>query len=175
MGSGNWQRCPFFFSLGSALGKGRGEQISIIKLNYSHNKYVLYLDSDGVSTQKAYQSMIPEDFSKGKRATSFYYGENDLEKSVFRIRPDLRSKKHMLERIWSPFHSNVLMSGSGATLFVTYSEKLEKNTQVKSHIQNLIKQTKGIPVRCLYRKNQWYSLEGAIYKNNQKVCFQPLI
>ncbi|WP_100934181.1 kinase [Candidatus Chlamydia corallus] len=174
MGKGNWKRCPFFFSSGVALGKGRGEQVvSLKKRNHKH-KYVLYLDDQGVSTERAYQSLLPQDLSRGN-PKAFFYGENDLEKSVFRIRTDLKDKKHMLERIWSPFHSHVLMSGSGATLFVCYPNKFEKDSQAMSHIHSLIKQTQGVPVSCLYRKNQWYSVKQPIYRKSPRVCVQPQI
>ncbi|BAA99163.1 frame-shift with CPj0954 [Chlamydia pneumoniae J138] len=174
LGSRNRKRCSFFFSSGTALGKGRGEHLfSIKKLNHKH-KYVLYLDHQGIPTEKAYQSLLPQDYSTGNHNACFY-GENDLEKSVFRIRTDLKNKKHMLERMWSPFESHVLMSGSGATLFVCYLEELEQDSKVSSQIHSLIKQTQGIPVSRLYREPHWYSLKQSTYKNSPLECFQPQI
>ncbi|ANH78748.1 4-(cytidine 5'-diphospho)-2-C-methyl-D-erythritol kinase [Candidatus Chlamydia sanziniae] len=157
---------PFFFSSGCALGKGRGEKlVSYCQPNPKH-KYVIYLNSKGVSTPEAYKKLLPTDFSKRKNKQTFY-GENDLEKSVFRFRKDLRNKKLMLERIWSPYHSYVLMSGSGATLFVCYPEQLEEDDQIATDIRIRIKQTQGVPVNCLYRQNLWYIKPFLTCKNKQ--------
>lgn len=135
---------PFFFSCGAALGTGRGEIIE--NTSPIDQGIVLYLSSPGVSTRQAFSSIVSSDYGCYKNAG------NDLEVPVFRLRPDLKEKKELLERIWSPFQGKVGLSGTGATLFVCYPKYVKPNL--------LIKTSGGIPVTPLLRGEQWYSFSG---------------
>ncbi|MBQ8498551.1 4-(cytidine 5'-diphospho)-2-C-methyl-D-erythritol kinase [Chlamydia sp.] len=146
---------PFFFSTGSALGLGRGEQILSLKEVVS-DKYVLYFSKKGVLTSRAFAAVQPTDCSVRR---DFNYTQNDLEKPVFRLREDLKEKKHWLERIWGGLPIYVGLTGSGATLFVRYPEALEEDPIYASRIQRIISSSKGVQTSPIQRDSTaWYSI-----------------
>ncbi|WP_035392669.1 4-(cytidine 5'-diphospho)-2-C-methyl-D-erythritol kinase [Chlamydia avium] len=148
-----------FFSSGSSVGVGCGDDVIPWEEGEScPQRYVLYFSEKGVLTKEAFSYVLPEDFVKRKRNIMDYkhVRENDLEKAVFRFRTDLLEKKHMLERIWSPYPSHVSMSGSGATLFVSYPKEIEKNPQIASAIRKLIQDSHGILTNSVCKTSGWY-------------------
>lgn len=144
---------PAFFSLGSAFGDHKGDECITLSLQDHADRYVLYFSNQGVSTKQAFAGLLPSDLTKTK--PTFF--QNDLERSVFRFRADLKNKKTFLERIWSPFQANVMLSGSGATFFVRYSMN-ELTEEQNLQINKLIRDTRGILVRTINRTpGTWYS------------------
>lgn len=151
---------PLFFSSGSSIGLGYGEDILPWEENNksSPQRYVLYFSEQGVLTKEAFSYVDPKDcLEKPLQAEDYnHIRGNDLEKAVFRFRKDLLEKKHMLERIWSPFPSHVSMSGSGSTLFVSYPQKIEKNPQIASAIYKLIQESQGKLTNSICKTHGWY-------------------
>ncbi len=146
---------PLFFSSGSVLGKGRGEQIESCPPIHGE-RYVLYPSHQGILTREVFDQLIPSDYSTSQPII----GENDLESPVFRLRPDLKQKKTTLERMWSPFQGKVCMSGSGATLYVRYPQAIENQTQTRKRLQQVIQESQGIECLPLFRCRKWYSLNS---------------
>ncbi len=150
---------PLFFSSGSSIGLGCGEEIiHWEEEGSSPQRYVLYFSERGILTKEAFSYVDPKDFVTRKPQITDYKHckDNDLEKAVFRFRVDLLEKKHMLERIWSPFPNHVRMSGSGATLFVSYPKEIETNPQVAAAIHKLIHESQGIRADSIYKTHGWY-------------------
>ncbi|EPP34652.1 4-(cytidine 5'-diphospho)-2-C-methyl-D-erythritol kinase [Chlamydia ibidis] len=148
---------PLFFSSGSSIGIGQGDHILPNSVQLEEENYVLYFSKEGVNTKLAFSQLLPSDYAGNVKDAMFYSGDNDLEKSVFRFRPDLKAKKEELERIWSPFHSYVMMSGTGATLFVRYPKKLEEDLITRKTISKIIQKTQGILANAIHRTNPcWY-------------------
>lgn len=141
---------PLFFSSGTVLGVGRGEEL-VQTQQADREIYVLYFSYPGVSTQQAFAHVRPEDVSSRDDALE----GNDLEKAVFRFRKDLEEKKLYLERIWSPFHGRVSLTGSGGTLFVRYPYDMEQ-TKAKEAISKTIRDSFGIRVAPLQKSPEWY-------------------
>ncbi|SGA13352.1 4-diphosphocytidyl-2-C-methyl-D-erythritol kinase [Chlamydia abortus] len=147
---------PLFFSLGSALGIGCGEEILSYDNDHRDERYVLYFSDQPVLTKDAFSYVRPEDFSKREECLSLYARNNDLEQSVFRFRKDLEEKKHMLKRIWSPFNAHVRMSGAGATLFVSYSREIETDPSTAKVLHATIHNSQGLLVNSLRKYNGWF-------------------
>ncbi|ASD30891.1 4-(cytidine 5'-diphospho)-2-C-methyl-D-erythritol kinase [Chlamydia abortus] len=147
---------PLFFSLGSALGIGCGEEILSYDNDHRDERYVLYFSDQPVLTKDAFSYVRPEDFSKREECLSLYARNNDLEQSVFRFRKDLEEKKHMLKRIWSPFNAHVRMSGAGATLFVSYSREIETDPSTAKALHATIHNSQGLLVNSLRKYNGWF-------------------
>ncbi|SGA18149.1 4-diphosphocytidyl-2-C-methyl-D-erythritol kinase [Chlamydia abortus] len=147
---------PLFFSLGSALGIGCGEEILSYDNDHRDERYVLYFSDQPVLTKDAFSYVRPEDFSKREECLSLYARNNDLEQSVFRFRKDLEEKKHMLKRIWSPFNAHVCMSGAGATLFVSYSREIETDPSTAKALHATIHNSQGLLVNSLRKYNGWF-------------------
>ncbi|WP_349821572.1 4-(cytidine 5'-diphospho)-2-C-methyl-D-erythritol kinase [Chlamydia abortus] len=147
---------PLFFSLGSALGIGCGEEILPYDNDHRDERYVLYFSDQPVLTKDAFSYVRPEDFSKREECLSLYARNNDLEQSVFRFRKDLEEKKHMLKRIWSPFNAHVRMSGAGATLFVSYPREIETDPSTAKALHATIHNSQGLLVNSLRKYNGWF-------------------
>lgn len=117
----------FFVSGGFQLGKGRGEQMSI--LSHSLEGYYIYLINTGlhVSTAEAYAKVVPNNDRESlaeliKQPIEFWKQNlvNDFEISVFESYPELKEIK---ERLYREDAIYAAMSGSGSTLFGIFSEK----------------------------------------------------
>ncbi|WP_213357471.1 4-(cytidine 5'-diphospho)-2-C-methyl-D-erythritol kinase [Chlamydiifrater phoenicopteri] len=112
---------PFFFSLGSALCSGRGDVLTPFASHNACRNFLLIFDDRGVSSAAAYRA-----FSKKHQPSTedlFQLAKNDLEAPVFSFRRDLYEKKIFLQTIFP--ESQVVMSGSGATLVVFSPQNLE--------------------------------------------------
>lgn len=151
---------PLFFSSGSAIGVGCGEEILPYEDYNCEERYVLYFSDQGVLTKDAFSYVHPEDFSHRKDAIALYERDNDLEKSVFRFRKDLEEKKQMLKRMWSPFHAHVGMSGAGATLFVSYPREKETDPSVAKAIHTTIQDSHGLLVNSLRKQSSGWFLNS---------------
>lgn len=146
---------PFFFSSGSALGFGRGEEIVSLEDNVL-DKYVLYLSEAGMLTSRAFAAVKPTDYSLSRNIN---YDRNDLENPVFRLRLDLKAKKRWLEDLWEGIPVYVGLTGSGAALFVRYAEALEKDSVYAARIQKIIALSGGVPTAPIRRNApDWYTV-----------------
>ncbi len=111
---------PFFFSTGTALCTGRGENVRSLPLPPDHT-FQVYKPPYGLSTPQVYKAFSlekavtrdPEELLK-----SFYSGNpiylNDLEIAAFQVKPELKQFKDDLER---NSQIKLLMSGSGSSFF----------------------------------------------------------
>ncbi|QVE49347.1 4-(cytidine 5'-diphospho)-2-C-methyl-D-erythritol kinase [Chlamydia crocodili] len=155
---------PLFFSSGSAIGVGCGEEILSYDDYNCEERYVLYFSDQGVLTKDAFSYVYPDDFSPRKEDIALYTRENDLEKSVFRFRKDLEEKKQMLKRMWSPFHAHVSMSGAGATLFVSYPREMETDPSVAKAIHTIIQDSHGLLVNSLRKySGEWFLNPNSLF------------
>ncbi|AGJ64266.2 4-diphosphocytidyl-2C-methyl-D-erythritol kinase [Chlamydia trachomatis L2/434/Bu(i)] len=146
---------PFFFSTGAALGVARGEKIIALEESVS-DRYVLYFSSEGVLTSRAFAVVQPSDCSSRK---NLEYTQNDLEKPVFRLRLDLKEKKHWLESLWAELPVHIGLTGSGATLFVRYPEILEEDPSYAAQIQRAVTLSGGLLTSPIRRDpTAWYSI-----------------
>lgn len=143
---------PFFFSKGSAFAYQRGERCIEYPLQDRDDRYVLYFSDQGVMTQQAFAYLTVADM-EGSVPVFF---ENDLEKAVFRFRKDLLDKKTYLKRIWSPFKAQVMMTGSGSTIFVRY-QKSKLSSKLNAQAQYLIRASRGLEVTTINRNFEWYT------------------
>jgi len=111
---------PFFFSLGTAYSSGRGEIIQDLSPLPPQTLYLAKMN-ERLSTPHVYSHCKPHaisqlspsyllsEFSKG----NFHY-VNDLEKSAFNLKPQLKDLK---EKLLSLGFSSVAMTGSGTAFF----------------------------------------------------------
>ncbi|GAB4236117.1 MAG: 4-(cytidine 5'-diphospho)-2-C-methyl-D-erythritol kinase [Chlamydiales bacterium] len=113
---------PFFFSLGRAFCRGRGEKVQSVPLPLQRNLWIIK-PIVGLSTPQVYRQFNvreshlenPEDLLfafKNEGKYSLYL--NDLEKPAFTLCPSLADLKRNLEE---QGYDSVLMSGSGTSFF----------------------------------------------------------
>lgn len=113
---------PFFFSQGTALCRGRGEDVENVDPIFQKH-WMLVKPSFSLDTARVYQKLQEKDYmsskTSSKRAlTSFKRGEfayfNDLEKPAFFMESRLCSLR---KKLLKQGVSQLGMSGSGTTLF----------------------------------------------------------
>ncbi len=98
---------PFFFSLGTAFCRGRGELLEDTTLNAPFQAY-LAKPNFGLCTASVYQNLK---LNKQNSSEQFF---NDLEKSAFELEPRLILFK---QKLLDSGFSRVVMSGSGTSYF----------------------------------------------------------
>ncbi|MFQ6069550.1 MAG: 4-(cytidine 5'-diphospho)-2-C-methyl-D-erythritol kinase [Candidatus Aminicenantales bacterium] len=147
---------PFFFEGGFCLGEGRGEKLSPLPSLPSFY-CLLVLPTFPVSTASVYRqlSLTSEDkeskiirFLKDKNLSSL---ENSLEKTVFRLYPQLKEIKDLLDRLSSELS---LLSGTGSAVFGLFSEE-EKALESLSEVKKL---QPALLVRSLSKESYWSKL-----------------
>ncbi|NGX57777.1 MAG: 4-diphosphocytidyl-2-C-methyl-D-erythritol kinase [Chlamydiae bacterium] len=116
---------PFFFSLGTAFCRGRGEivqNIESLPLQY----FNIYKPQTSLSTKDVFETLsIPDRSIQASETTlnHFLEGkvcyENDLELVAFQLKPELLWLKKELQS----FYSHVLMSGAGSSFFCIGKKK----------------------------------------------------
>lgn len=124
---------PFFFYGGTALGTGRGTEIS--PLPDVAKKHILIVTPDvKIDTARAFARLnapdLTNEVSKSilkicrEEAESLYTGQfnlvNDFEKPVFEIAPVIEGVKKKLVRSGA---ESSLLSGSGASVFAVFNSK----------------------------------------------------
>lgn len=131
--------CAFFVQNKPAIAFGKGDELKAIDLDLKSYFMVLIMPPVHVSTAEAYRGVIPQENSNSlldliKLPIEEWkeYIKNDFEASVFpqyRIIEDIKSKLYSSGALFAS------MSGSGASVFGIFKEKiqipeLEKNNQV---------------------------------------------
>lgn len=126
---------PFCVVGGTAIAEGRGEIIRSIES--MPKMHVILIPAEyGVSTVSVYKALQPEDINPQEKLFSNMYGAiqagngqyieshmyNVLEKPSFRVDARTKERKQALEDLGI---KNVLMSGSGPTLFRLYKSERE--------------------------------------------------
>lgn len=115
---------PFFIQGGTALVRGIGERV--VPLPHRHYYYVLLYPNLAVSTRDVYKA-FDNTFASQQRAgrtpsglIRHYFGPNSLQDVVFEMAPAF---KMISQKVAALGYPNIAMSGSGATLFLTFKRK----------------------------------------------------
>jgi len=138
---------PFFLTGGLALCEGRGERITPLSPSWpSAMRWLLLLKpSIGVSTATVFRNLLANDYTDGsfsrtvrtaleaKHSLEPEHLHNSLERGVLERYPDVaQAREHMLQA----GASTVRLSGSGPTLFATFSSLDDATTtQQRLHAQ----------------------------------------
>jgi 4-diphosphocytidyl-2-C-methyl-D-erythritol kinase len=111
---------PFFLYGKNAIAKGIGEILSPIKITKQY--FVLIKPSFGIPTKTIFNNIDKKILSNPDITTSELLSskKNDLFDIAIKIYPQLLNIKNYLSQ-----YGNVNMSGSGSTLFLTYTNKIE--------------------------------------------------
>ncbi|MBI1836654.1 MAG: 4-(cytidine 5'-diphospho)-2-C-methyl-D-erythritol kinase [Flavobacteriia bacterium] len=134
--------CPFFISKNIQIGKGRGELLTTIDVNFKG--YYLKIVNIGlhVSTKEAYSniSLSTENHSisellKGEMLNWKRSLKNDFEASVFKIFPELLNIK---EQFYKQGAIYAAMSGSGSTMFGIFATRPILNFEDREDILEII-------------------------------------
>lgn len=129
---------PFFLYGGTALGTGRGTEIEALR-DFTENNMIIVTPNIEISTSEAYKQISAEYLTnidsksilkicrdKAERLASGHLNfQNDFEKSVFEIAPEIKRLKNKLS---SSGATNALLSGSGGSVFAIF-DKME-NRQI---------------------------------------------
>ncbi len=124
---------PFFLYGGTAMGTGRGTEITPLK-DFDRQYLLIATPPVKVSTADAYKLLTAPRLTKegsksilkichneAERLLSEQSGlRNDFEEVVFRLKPELARAKNSLLELNA---ENVLMSGSGASFFASFADK----------------------------------------------------
>lgn len=123
---------PFCLLGGTALAEGRGEKMTTLP-DLPHFYLVLVKPKIGLSTAGVYKSLVPADYAthpdSAKYITAIQRGDtsyitsnlyNTLEKSAFRLQPQVGEIKNEFKRLGANY---TLMSGSGSTIFSLFEDK----------------------------------------------------
>ena len=124
---------PYFFTGGTALGRGRGDEVSELS-EIEHARLLLISPGIGVSAGEAYRALPPQltlPYAKDKMPFSLEEAEsgastqmsvpsglrNDLEAGVLRLYPALEEIRVRMRRTGA---IATMMSGSGSTFFALF-------------------------------------------------------
>ena len=133
---------PFFLYGGTAVGTGRG--IDITPINVTEEKHILIVTPDvHVATKEAYKVLNAPNLTKdaAKRilincrfdagSMDFRHSnlKNDFEKTVFAAHPEIALVKKTLLDLGA---ENALMSGSGASVFGIFDTEETRQTALKA-------------------------------------------
>jgi 4-diphosphocytidyl-2-C-methyl-D-erythritol kinase len=124
---------PFFFYGGTALGTGRGTEITPLG-DFTNDKMLLVTPLVNVSTADAYSLLSLPSLTKeeSKSILKICHNEaesllsvqselrNDFEEVVFQLKPELAQVKDSLLQL-NPV--KVLMTGSGASFFASFADE----------------------------------------------------
>jgi 4-diphosphocytidyl-2-C-methyl-D-erythritol kinase len=113
--------CPFFIENKPAFATGIGDQLSPVEIDLSGYRIVILKPDVSVSTANAYQNINSSepDFNLQKLAELPVNEwknvvQNDFERSVFPLFPEIKKWKKKLYKLGAEFAS---MSGSGSAVF----------------------------------------------------------
>lgn len=124
---------PFFFFGGTALGTGRGTEITPLR-DFTENHLLIVTPNVEVSTAEAFARLsAPHLTNKSSKSIlqicldqaqmlDLRHSEliNDFEKSVFKIEPEIERVKNKLLSLNADC---ALLSGSGASVFAVFEDK----------------------------------------------------
>lgn len=129
--------CAFFIEDRPALGSGRGEILSDIKLSLQ-GKYIVIVKPDvHVSTAEAYGGVTPKLPDKNlkeileQRSVEEWRTlvKNDFEDSVFKKFPEIEKIKNSLYESGAQYAA---MSGSGSSVFGIFSSQIDLSKEFRS-------------------------------------------
>jgi 4-diphosphocytidyl-2-C-methyl-D-erythritol kinase len=130
--------CPFFLYNHPMMMEGRGEILSVCKLDLPPAYLVLLFPNIHVSTQEAYAGVQPKIPAQHlKDLVNIPLGEwknhirNDFEHSLFESYPLLSELKKKLYSAGALYAS---MSGSGSALYGIFSSKPDLSAEIITHI-----------------------------------------
>lgn len=123
---------PFCLLGGTAFAQGRGEKMTMLR-DIPHFYVVLVKPKIGLSTAGVYKSLTPADYAEHpsvddylkaieKSDASYIQSHlyNALEKSAFRLQPQVAEIKHEFKQLGANY---TLMSGSGSTVFSLFGDR----------------------------------------------------
>lgn len=133
---------PFFLSGGTAVGTGRGEMIEDATQIDEPNLLLVTPNAD-VPTAVAYSLLNAENLtSYGLESILFVCRSeattldlrhsvlrNDIEEAVYKAFPEIGRVRERLEKLGA---ANVLMSGSGASVFAVFEKEETRQTAIKA-------------------------------------------
>ncbi|MEJ1241328.1 4-(cytidine 5'-diphospho)-2-C-methyl-D-erythritol kinase [Chryseolinea sp. T2] len=121
--------CPFFIGDGPMIGKGRGEILTITKLNLAGTYAVLLKPEIHISTAMAFAGITPRippltiDQVVSENSSSWKsVMRNDFEDSIFPAFPVLPELKEMLYAAGAYYAS---LSGTGSTVYGLFREEVD--------------------------------------------------
>lgn len=113
--------CPFFLYNKPAVGRGRGEDLEPCNISLAGYKLLIIKPNVHVSTQKAFENIIPEVPEKNiieivKGSINEWNGilKNDFEKSIFKNYPEIESIKNKMLESGAIYAS---LTGSGSAVY----------------------------------------------------------
>jgi len=133
---------PFFFYGGTAVGTGRGTEITVIK--EVKEKFLLIVTPNvDIPTANAFAGVnVPRLTNEGSKsilkicqneAFSFNLRQsplvNDFEKSVFELEPEIKSLKELLLENGA---NKAVLSGSGASVFAVFDKEETRQATIKA-------------------------------------------
>ena len=133
---------PFFFHGGTAIGTGRGTKLK--QIDDIEEKFLLIVTPNvSVSTSEAYTKLnalsLTKESSKSIIVNCFdeldklnskqLILKNDFEKIIFGIEPEIKRVKDMLLKNKA---QQVLMSGSGASVFAIFENNETRQATIKA-------------------------------------------
>lgn len=119
--------CAFFIQNQPVFANGIGDEFTDIALDLSAYHFLVVKPNVHISTQEAYQSIVPDRYGKKLKQTIKMPIEdwkntviNDFEGEIFRKFPEIRKIKEELYQMGALYAS---MSGSGSAVFGIFKEK----------------------------------------------------
>ena len=121
--------CPFFVQNKVSIAKGRGEELKAISLNLAGWYIVIVNPKIHISTKQAYAGVKPKtmtfDLEQKLLETKVeqWKGqiENQFEEHILALYPEIKALKEKLYKLGASYAS---MTGSGATVYGLFSEKI---------------------------------------------------
>jgi 4-diphosphocytidyl-2-C-methyl-D-erythritol kinase len=160
---------PFFFYGGTALGTGRGTDIKPLQ-DVENTRLLLITPNENVPTGEAFArlnlSRLTNSIEKSKfivcRQADKTFDlrqnklENDFEKSVFEIKPEIKRVRDKLLELGA---SQALLSGSGASVFGIFDN--ENSRQIA--LQSLLTET-------LWKQFAVETISREIFRKSLELC-----
>jgi 4-diphosphocytidyl-2-C-methyl-D-erythritol kinase len=160
---------PFFFYGGTALGTGRGTDIKPLQ-DIEKTRLLLITPNENVPTREAFARLDLPRLTNKREKSKFIVCceerqtfdlrqnkfENDFEKSVFEIKPEIERVKNKLLEIGA---SKALLSGSGASVFGIFDN--ENSRQIA--MQSLLTET-------LWRQFAVETISREVFRESLKPC-----
>lgn len=127
--------CPFFVYNTPCFAQGIGDQLTPIDLDLTGQHLIMIKPPVAVSTRDAYAGLRLEE-----QTTSVYYldhpnqfPENDFEKTVFPLHPELATIKAKLSAMGAYYAA---MSGSGSTIYGLFQNQAEGGAHIQFGAQD---------------------------------------
>jgi 4-diphosphocytidyl-2-C-methyl-D-erythritol kinase len=160
---------PFFFYGGTALGTGRGTDIKSLQ-DVENTRLLLITPNENVPTGEAFARLNLSHLTNKSEKSKFIVCrqedktfdlrqnklENDFEKSVFEINPEIKRVKSKLLELGA---SQALLSGSGASVFGIFDN--ENSRQIA--MQSLLTET-------LWRQFAVETISREVFRESLKPC-----